>query len=133
VVQREWGRHLIESWNSAHWIELPQHLGNKIAKLVGAGPNELVVADSTSVNLFKVLSAALALARAADPARRVILSERDNFPTDLYIAQSLARERGFELALADAPEAIEPRLAHGDVAVLMLTQVNYRNGTTWPR
>jgi kynureninase len=128
VVQREWGQHLIESWNSAHWIELPQHLGNKIAKLVGAGPNELVAADSTSVNLFKVLSAALSLARAGDATRRVILSERDNFPTDLYIAQSLATERGFELALLDTPEAIEPRLAHGDVAVLMLTQVNYRNG-----
>ncbi len=56
VVQRQWGEHLIESWNSAHWIDLPQHLGNKLAKLVGAGPNELVIADSTSVNLFKVLS-----------------------------------------------------------------------------
>src|SRR5687767_5052486 len=71
VVQREWGQHLIESWNSARWIDLPQHLGNKLAKLVGAGPNELVVADSTSVNLFKVLSAALALARG-DPQRRVL-------------------------------------------------------------
>jgi kynureninase len=128
VVQREWGEHLIESWNTAHWIDLPQRLGNKLAKLVGAGANELVVADSTSVNLFKVLSAALSMARADNPQRRVILSERDNFPTDLYIAESLARERGFELVLADAPEQIEPRLAQGDVAVLMLTQVNYRTG-----
>ncbi len=128
VVQHEWGEHLIESWNTAHWIELPQRVGNKIAQLVGAGPNELVVADSTSVNLFKVLSAALTMARADAPTRRAIVSERDNFPTDLYIAESLARERGFELVLVDAPEQIEPRLARSDVAVLMLTQVNYRTG-----
>jgi kynureninase len=128
VVQREWGEHLIESWNTAHWIDLPQRVGNKLAKLVGAGANELVIADSTSVNLFKVLSAALAMARADAPQRRAILSERDNFPTDLYIAESLARERGFKLVLADAPEQIEPHLAHSDVAVLMLTQVNYRTG-----
>jgi kynureninase len=128
VVQREWGEHLIESWNTAHWIDLPQRIGNKLARLVGAGANELVVADSTSVNLFKVLSAALSMAQADAPQRRVILSERDNFPTDLYIAESLAHERGFALALVDAPEQIEARLAQGDVAVLMLTQVNYRTG-----
>jgi kynureninase len=128
VVQREWGEHLIESWNSAGWIDLPQRVGNKIARLVGADANELVVADSTSVNLFKVLSAALTMVTADNPQRRVILSERDNFPTDLYIAESLARERGFELVLIDAPEKIEPRLAQGNVAVLMLTQVNYRTG-----
>jgi kynureninase len=128
VVQREWGEHLIESWNTARWIDLPQRVGNKLARLVGAGPNELVAADSTSVNLFKVLSAALSMAAADGSRHRVILSERDNFPTDLYIAESLARERGFELALVDAPELIEPGLAQGDVAVLMLTQVNYRTG-----
>jgi kynureninase len=128
VVTQEWGEHLIESWNTAHWIDLPQRIGNKLAKLVGAGANELVVADSTSINLFKVLSAALSMAQADHPQHRVILSERDNFPTDLYIAESLARERGFELVLADAPEQIKPRLAQGDVAVLMLTQVNYRTG-----
>jgi kynureninase len=128
VVQREWGEHLIESWNTARWIDLPQRVGNKLARLVGAGPNELVAADSTSVNLFKVLSAALSMAVADGSRHRVILSERDNFPTDLYIAESLARERGFELALVDTPELIEPGLAQGDVAVLMLTQVNYRTG-----
>jgi kynureninase len=128
AVRIEWGQHLIESWNSAHWIDLPQRLGNKIAQLVGAGPNELVVADSTSVNLFKVLSAALTVTRADASARRVILSERDNFPTDLYIAQALARDQGFELVTVEAPEDIGPRLARGDVAVLMLTQVNYRTG-----
>jgi kynureninase len=128
VVEHEWGEHLIESWNTAHWIELPQRVGHKIAKLVGAGPDELIAADSTSVNLFKVLSAALTMVQADAPQCRVILSERDNFPTDLYIAESLARERGFELVLVDEPAQIEVMLARGDVALLMLTQVNYRNG-----
>ena len=83
------------------------------------------------MNLFKVLSAALNIATAGVPAAPpcgVIVSERGNFPTDLYIAESLARERGFELRLVDAPEAIEPALAGGRVAVLMLTQVDYRSG-----
>jgi kynureninase len=78
---------LIRSWNAAGWIDLPRRVGDKIARLVGARPGELVVADSTSVNLFKVLSAALQIARVDAPNRRVILSERHNFPTDLYIAE----------------------------------------------
>ena len=94
VVQDEWGRELIKSWNTAGWITLPQRVGDKIARLVGAGPGELVVADSTSVNLFKVLTAALSIARTDAPGRTRIVSERTNFPTDLYIAEGLARERG---------------------------------------
>jgi kynureninase len=128
VVQQEWGHDLIRSWNTAGWITLPQRVGDKIATLVGAGPGELVVADSTSVNLYKVLSAALSMAEADEPARRVILSERHNFPTDLYIAEGLARERGHELVLCDDAEQIEPLLAERNVAVLMLTHVNYRTG-----
>ena len=127
VVQHEWGTDLIKSWNTAGWIDLPQRIGDKIARLVGADPGELVVADSTSVNLFKVLSAALHITQVDAPARRVIVSERSNFPTDLYIAEALARERGFELVLLEH-EQFEARLAAGDVALLMLTQVNYRNG-----
>lgn len=127
VVTEEWGTGLIRSWNSAGWITLPQRVGDKVARLVGARPGELVVADSTSVNLFKVLSAALAIAAEDAPARKAILSERSNFPTDLYIAEALARERGFELVLADDPEDLQRRLGH-DVAVLMLTHVNYRTG-----
>jgi kynureninase len=126
VVQQEWGQDLIRSWNSAGWIALPQRIGDKIAMLVGARPGELVVADSTSVNLFKVLSAALAMARADAPQRRLIVSERSNFPTDLYIAQALAQQQGFELVLCEAEEL--PTRLDGDVAVLMLTQVNYRTG-----
>ncbi|MBP6765497.1 MAG: kynureninase [Rubrivivax sp.] len=126
VVKQEWGTGLIRSWNSAGWMDLPQRIGDKIARLVGVGAGELVVADSTSVNLFKVLSAALSIAQADAPQRKVILSERSNFPTDLYIAEALARERGFELRLADADEL--PRLLNDDTAVLMLTHVNYRTG-----
>lgn len=129
VLAGEWAEGLIRSWNDAGWITLPQRVGDKIARLVGAAPGELVVADSTSVNLYKVLSAALNLVQAAAPRRRVIVSERQNFPTDLYIAESLAGERGLALQLAEADElpALLDRL--GDtVAVLMLTHVNYRTG-----
>jgi kynureninase len=126
VVEQEWGQGLIRSWNSAGWMALPARVGDKIARLVGAGKGELVVADSTSVNLFKVLAAALLIVKQDTPARRVILSERSNFPTDLYIAESLAREHGFELVLVE-PDEIESQLTE-QTAVLMLTHVNYRTG-----
>jgi len=126
VVQQEWGEGLIRSWNTAGWITLPQRVGDKIGRLVGAKPGELVTADSTSINLYKVLSAAIEIAKQDHPGRKVILSERSNFPTDLYIAQSLARQHGFELELATGDQ-IAARLDER-VAVLMLTQVNYRTG-----
>ena len=126
VVTEEWGQGLIRSWNDAGWMDLPQRVGDKIARLVGARAGELVVTDSTSVNLFKVLSAALSITAADAPQRKVILSERSNFPTDLYIAEALARERGFELQLADADDL--PALLNDRTAVLMLTHVNYRSG-----
>ena len=126
VVRQEWGEGLIRSWNSAGWIDLPRRLGDKIAQLVGVGAGELVVADSTSVNLFKVLSAALAMVKADAPARTRIISERSNFPTDLYIAQALAAQQGFELVLAEPDEL--PGLLDAHTAVLMLTHVNYRTG-----
>ena len=127
VVQREWGRGLIGSWNDAGWIGLPQRVGDKIARLVGARPGELVVADSSSVNLYKVLAAALTLARGDAPQRTRIVSERGNFPTDLYIAESLAAERGCELVLVDAPQQI-PAALDERCALLLLTQVDYRSG-----
>ncbi len=126
VVTQEWGDGLIRSWNSAGWIDQPRRLGDKIARLVGAAPGEVVVADSTSINLFKVLSAALGIVQADTPQRRVILSERSNFPTDLYIAQSLATSLGFELQLAESHQL--PGLLNEHTAVLMLTHVNYRSG-----
>ncbi|MBK5254673.1 MAG: kynureninase [Vicinamibacteria bacterium] len=126
VVQGEWGRDLIRSWNENGWMTLSQRIGDKIAPLLGVGPGEVLVADSTSVNLYKVLSAALALTKADAPRRRLVVADRTDFPSDLYIADSLCRERGFELVLADDQEILS-RL-DDRVAVLQLTQVNYRTG-----
>ncbi|MEU0313331.1 kynureninase [Nocardioides sp. NPDC006273] len=126
VVTQEWGRGLIESWNTASWITLPQRVGDKIARIVGAGESEVVVADSTSLNVYKVLASALSIASVDSPERRIVISERSNFPTDIYIASSLCRERGYELVLVDSPDEIEGLLDRA--AVLMLTEVNYRTG-----
>jgi kynureninase len=126
AVREEWGQGLIRSWNSAGWYEMPRRLGDKIATLIGAGPGEVVATDSTSINLFKVLSAALAIRAADAPSRRTVVSERSNFPTDLYIAQALCRERGLRLQLVEADEL--PGCLGPDTAVLMLTHVNYRTG-----
>jgi kynureninase len=126
AVKDEWGQGLIGSWNGAGWYDMPRRLGDKIAALVGANPGELVATDTTSINLYKVLSAAITIAQANDPSRRVIVSERTNFPTDLYIAQALCRDRDCELRLVE-DERVLPALG-SDVAVLMLTHVNYRTG-----
>jgi kynureninase len=126
VVSQEWGQGLIRSWNKAGWFGLPQRLGNQIAPLIGAGADEVVVTDSTSINLFKVLSAALSIATQDAPQRRTIVSERSNFPTDLYIAQGLCKERGYTLQLVE-PDEIRAALTD-EVAVVMLTHVNYRSG-----
>ncbi|HZH07505.1 MAG TPA: kynureninase [Lautropia sp.] len=130
AIGQEWGVGLIGSWNNAGWIGLPQRVGAKIASLVGAGDDEVIAADSTSINLFKVLAAALQLR----PDRRTILSERENFPTDLYIAQGLIGMvgNGYRLELVGRDE-LEHLLASDeirkDVAVTMLTQVDYRDGS----
>ena len=126
VVQEEWGRDLIRSWNTAGWVDLSQRIGNKIARLVGAGENELIVGDSSSVNLYKGLCAAVELVKADAPQRRFIVSERSNFPTDLYIAESVARTHGFELKLIEADDLATH--LNDELAVLMLTHVNYRTG-----
>ena len=126
AVTEEWGQGLIRSWNSAGWFDMPQSLGNKIAQLVGAAPGEVVVTDSTSINLFKVLSTALTITAIDAPERKVLVSERSNFPTDLYIAEALCKERGLTLLLVDAQD-IQAALTL-EVAVLMLTHVNYRTG-----
>ncbi|MFN7989615.1 MAG: kynureninase [Thermoanaerobaculia bacterium] len=124
VVAREWGEGLVRSWNDAGWIDLPRRVGDKIARLVGAAPGDVVCADSTSVNVFKVLSAALALR----PGRRTILSEEGNFPTDLYVAEGLVRQlgRGHRLRLMPKGDLISA--LDDDVAVLLLTHVDYRTG-----
>jgi kynureninase len=126
AVAQEWGKDLIKSWNTAGWFQMPLKVGNKIARLIGAKDNEVVAADSTSINLFKVLSAALSIAKADHPYKKIILSERTNFPTDLYIAEALCKERGYQLKLVEAEELLT--VLQTDVAVLMLTHVNYRTG-----
>lgn len=126
AVAQEWGQDLIKSWNSAGWFQMPLLVGNKIARLIGAKEDEVVAADSTSINLFKVLSAALSISQADHPEKKIILSERTNFPTDLYIAEALCKERGFTLQLVES-EQLQTALQE-DVAVLMLTHVNYRTG-----
>jgi kynureninase len=125
TLNEEWGKGLITSWNTAGWLSLPQQVGDKIARLIGAHHGEVVAADSTSINLYKTLSAALNIA-ADDPTRTAIVSERGNFPTDLYIAQSLCHDRSLSLRLIERDE-LEGAL-HDDVAVLMLTHVDYRTG-----
>ena len=126
AVAQEWGKDLIKSWNTAGWFQMPLKVGNKIARLIGAKDDEVVAADSTSINLFKVLSAALSIAKADHPAKKIILSECTNFPTDLYIAEALCKERGYQLKLVETEELLTA--LQTDVAVLMLTHVNYRTG-----
>ncbi len=131
VLEIEWGQDLIRSWNQAGWFDLPVRLGEQLAPLIGAQAGEVVVTDTTSSNLFKVLAAALKI-QADTPHtahRRVIVTERNNFPTDIYIAQGLTQwlDRGYQLRLVDTPEDI-PNAIDADTAVLMLTHVNYRTG-----
>ena len=126
VVTQEWGKDLITSWNKAGWITLPERLGNQFAPWLGVGEGELMFTDTTSINLYKVLSAAARIAREDAPGRKKVISERSNFPTDLYIAQSICQEYGLELVLLE-PEEIAGAL-RTDVAISMLTHVNYRTG-----
>ena len=131
VIQAEWGTDLIKSWNTAGWFELPSRLGNLLAPLIGAAEGEVVVTDSTSINLFKALAAALQM-QAAQPesaARKVIVTERSNFPTDIYMAEGLTRwlDRGYRLHLVDTPEELASAI-NSDTALVMLTHVNYRTG-----
>ncbi|MCD2511551.1 kynureninase [Comamonas endophytica] len=126
VVQREWSQELIASWNQAGWVDLPQRLGNQFAPWLGARQGELVFTDTTSINLFKVLSAAARIAAEDGPARRKLLTERSNFPTDLYIAESVCAQHGLELVLLE-PEQILGAL-DDETAIVLLTHVNYRTG-----
>lgn len=124
VLQQEWGSGLVRSWTAAGWIDLPERVAGKIAPLIGAAADEVMVADSISVNLFKLLAAAIHLR----PGRRLILSDVENFGTDLYVAQGLQSLLGerVELRLVSRRE-IRGALS-ADVAVLMLTHVDFRTG-----
>lgn len=124
VIRKEWGTSLIRAWNAHGWVEMQNRIGDRIGRLVGAAPGQVVAGDSTSINLFKVLSAALALR----PERKVILSDTGNFPTDLYMAQGLRDllDKGHELRLV-APEEVAGAIDES-IAVMMITQVDYRTG-----
>ncbi|WXL27882.1 kynureninase [Ectopseudomonas mendocina] len=122
ILKKEWAHGLIRSWNDADWYPAPQRAGAKIAKLIDAKNNEVIVADSTSINLFKVLVAALRI----NKDRKVILGERGNFPTDVYIASGVAELTGSEVRCVDPEEVLDA--LNEDVAVLSLTHVNYKSG-----
>lgn len=124
TVEREWGEGLIRSWNTADWIGLPARVAARIARLIGAAPDEVMVADSTSVNLFKLLAAA----RGLRPGRPIFLTEAENFPTDVYIAEGLVDFLGAPAELRVVPRAELARALDERVAVLFLTEVDYRTG-----
>ena len=128
VVKDEWGQSLIKSWNVHDWYPQPGRIGDKIARLLGAEKGTVVSADSTSVNLFKLLTAAVRLNVKTHPERRVILSDTGNFPTNLYIIQGLVDllGDGYEMRLV-APEEIAEAL-NDDIAAAVITQVDYRTG-----
>lgn len=131
VIQEEWGNDLIKSWNKAGWFDLPSRLGNLLAPLIGADADEVVVTDSTSINLFKAIAAALNIqSKKADAnKRKVIVTERSNFPTDIYMAEGLTQwlDRGYRLHLIDSAEELSKAI-NQDTALVMLTHVNYRSG-----
>ena len=125
TLRQEWGEGLILSWISAGWIDLPQRLGNKLAPLIGARQGEVIIADSTSVNLFKALVAALRL----NKHRRVLLSEEENFPTVLYISEgALQLAEDFEQRLLPPGEENWVEFLDDSVAVVVLTHVNFKTG-----
>lgn len=128
VVEHQWGQDLITSWNKHGWIDLPVTVGEKIAPLIGAASGQTICCDSISVNLFKILSAALLMC----PGRKVIVSQCNNFPTDLYMAQglqALVGEGRCELRLLEDAE-ISGQL-DDSVAILMLSHVNFRTGRVY--
>jgi kynureninase len=124
VLRAEWASDLVRSWTKHRWIDLPERVAESIAGLIGADPGEVAVADSTSVNIFKLLGAALHLR----PERKVIVSEKGNFGTDLYVAQGLAELLGENATLRLVERSELATSLDDDVAVLMLTQVDFRTG-----
>ena len=126
LLRNEWGESLIKSWNKHDWAAFPQRVSLKLARLLGASASEVIIADSTSVNIFKLLAGALVLPDVE--TRRIIVSERGNFPTDLYMVEGVNAMLGgkYTLRLVEAEE-VEAALDH-DVAVALVTQVDYRTG-----
>jgi len=128
VVQEQWGRDLIASWNTHGWWDAPTRVGDRIATLLGAAPGQVVVGNSTSVNLFQVFRAAARLR----PGRRVVVTDPGSFPTDLYVLSGAAADVGWEIVLASPPEVPGVlRQYDDDVALLALSHVDYRTGELW--
>ena len=124
MIEAEWGQELIRGWNSAGWMVQPRRVGDRIARLIGAVPGTVVMGDTLSIKAYQALAAALSL----NPSRRVILSDSGNFPSDLYMAQGLVRMLGDRATLKVVdPEQVEAAI-DDSVAVLMLTEVDYRTG-----
>ena len=124
VIGKEWGRELIRAWNTAGWMALPQHVGDRIARLIGAAQGSVATGDTLSIKVYQALAASLKLR----PGRRAILSDSGNFPSDLYMAEGLIRTIGKDYELrTPAPEDVLDRIDK-DVAAVMLTQVDYRTG-----
>jgi kynureninase len=127
VTRRQWGEGLVRSWNTADWIGAPLRVGDKIARLIGAEPGEVTVADSTTVNLFKLAAEALSLR----PGRATILSEAGNFPTDLYAIQGLEALLGGRARLKTAAPDDLLAAIDEDTAAVILTQVHYKTSRRW--
>lgn len=125
VAEREWGRGLITSWNAAGWIEAPMRAGAKLARLIGAQANEVVVADSTSVNLFKLAAGALSVR----PGRRTIVTESGNFPTDVYVLEGVCAMAGATLKVLPPDEVLAA--IDDDTAAVVLTHVHYKSARRW--
>ena len=125
VVQQEWGNLLIQAWNKAGWMDQPSRVGNRIANLIGAEPDSVVMGDTLSIKVYQALTSALAM----NPTRRVILSDSGNFPSDLYIAQGLVRTLGdgYQLRIVEPDQIIAS--IDDDVAVTLITEVDYRTGS----
>ena len=124
MISEEWGKHLIKGWNVAGWMTQPRRIGDRIGRLIGAADGTVVVGDTLSIKVYQALASALAL----NPSRRVILSDTGNFPSDLYIASGLIEslDRGYTLKVV-APEEVEAAIDE-TIAVLVLTEVDYRTG-----
>ena len=130
VIQNEWGNDLIKSWNKAGWFDLPSRLGDLLAPLLGAKAGEVVVTDSTSINLFKAIAAALQMQlEQGEHQRKIIITERGNFPTDIYMADGIAQwlDKGYQVHLIDSADDL-PAALNEHTALVMLTHVNYRTG-----